>query len=114
MTTDEKLDYLIGKVAQLENEIQKLKLYNEKSAYSLETKFREIFRDLRDNISHMDSANYKYYSGLNGIVREVERRVNKVEETTPLNQFITKILPWSPAILIGSAIWALVIYVILS
>ena len=114
MTTDEKLDYLIGKVEQLEHEIQMLKLDNEKSTYSLETKVREIFRDLRDSISHMDSANYKYYSGLNGIVREVEKRVGKVEEHTPLNQLITKILPWSPAILIGSALWALVIYIILN
>lgn len=114
MTTDEKLDYLIGKVADLEREIQEIKSGNDKRNHLLESKFYDIFSGLRDTISHMDSSNYKYYSELGSTLREMTRRVDKVEENTPLNQFIDKVLPWSPAILISGAVWSLVIYIILN
>ena len=114
MTTDEKLDYLIAKVDNLENEIQEIKAANDKRSHLLESKFYDIFSTLRDIISHMDSSNYKYYSELGNTLREVTRRVDKVEEHTPLNQFIDKVLPWSPAILISGAVWALIIYIILN
>ena len=120
MTTDEKLDYLIGKVEQLENEIKKIRVENEKGAYFLEAKFQDIFRDLRDNISHMDSANYKYYSELNHTIREVdsknsslERRVGKVEGNSPMNQLTEKIVSWSPMIMFLFIIWIFFIFIIL-
>jgi len=114
MTVDEKLDYLIGKVENLEREIQEIKTANDKRSHSLESKFYDIFSGLRDTVSHMDSSNYKYYSELGSTLREVSRRVDKVEEHTPINQFIDKVLPWSPAILISGAVWTLIIYVILN
>ena len=121
MTTDEKLDYLIAKVDNLENELNKLKTNNEKNNYELTSKFYDIFRNLRDEISNMDSAHYKHYSNLIGTIRSVdtknnflERKVTKLEEHTPLNQFVEKVLPWSPAILISGAVWSLIIYLILN
>ena len=121
MTTDEKLDYLISKVEHLENELNKLKIGNEKNTYELTSKFYDIFRNLRDEISNMDSANYKRYSTLDSTIRSVdrkndslERKVEKIEKHTPLNLLIEKVLPWSPAILISGAVWTLIIYVILN
>jgi len=121
MTTDEKLDYLIAKVDNLENELNKLKTNNEKNNYELTSKFYDIFRNLRDEISNMDSAHYRHYSNLTGSIRNVdtknnflERKVTKLEEHTPLNQFVEKVLPWSPAILISGAVWSLIIYLILN
>ena len=121
MTTDEKLDYLISKVEHLENELHKLKVDNEKNTYELTSKFYDIFRNLRDEISNMDSANYKHYSSLDSTIRSVdrkndslERKVEKIEKHTPLNLLIEKVLPWSPAILISGAVWTLIIYVILN
>jgi len=121
MTTDEKLDYLIAKVDNLENELNKLKIHNEKNNYELTSKFYDIFRNLRDEISNMDSAHYKHYSTLDSTIRNVdtknnslERKVTKLEEHTPLNQFIDKVLPWSPAIIISGAVWTLIVYIILN
>ena len=121
MTTDEKLDYLISKVEHLENELNRLKISNEKTTYELTSKFYDIFRNLRDEISNMDSAHYKRYSTLDSTIRSVdrkndslERKVEKIEKHTPLNLLIEKVLPWSPAILISGAVWTLIIYVILN
>ena len=113
MTTDEKLDLVLGEIAEIKHEIQKLKNSNEQNAYNLETKVQEIFRGLRDNITSMDSANYHHYSNLDRIVRDVDKRIGKVEESTPINQLTEKISSWSPVILLSVFMWAVVIFIIL-
>lgn len=121
MTTDEKLDYLIGKVEQLESEINKLKIGNEKSNYELNSKFYEAFKILHDNIYRLDAERYKHYSALNDTIHELnsknrslEKHIEKIEEHTPTNQFIEKILPLSPVILMALIFWAILLCVILN
>lgn len=120
MTTDEKLDYLIGKVESLENEIKKLKLDNEKSNYELNSKFYEAFKVLHDNIYKLDAERYKHYSTLNNTIHELnnrnyslEKKISNVEKNIPVNQLIEKILMWSPAIMIAVIVWIVIILAIL-
>ena len=127
MTTDEKLDYLIGKVKQLEDEIKKIKVDNEKSNYELNSQFYEVFRGLRDEINVMNTANYKNYSELNGAIhnlnmkgydvqsrfREIDGHLKKVEENTPMNRLTEKIVSWSPMIMFLFIIWIFFIFIIL-
>ena len=121
MTTDEKLDYLIDKIEQLENEIHKLKLGNEKSNYELNSKFYDAFKVLHDNIYKLDAERYKHYSALNDTIHELhnknyslEKHIEKIEKHTPMYQFIEKILPLSPIIAMAILSWVVFIFIILS
>ncbi|MBR5913462.1 MAG: hypothetical protein IKZ58_03790 [Selenomonadaceae bacterium] len=120
MTTDEKLDYLIGKVESLENEIKKLKLDNEQSNYELNSKFYEAFKILHDDVYKLDAERYQHYSALNNTIHELnnrnyslEKKISTVEKNIPMNQLIEKILMWSPAIMIAVIVWILIIIAIL-
>ena len=120
MTTDEKLDYLIGKVESLEKEIKRLKLDNEKNNYELNSRFYDAFKVLHDDVYKMDAERYKHYSELNSTIhnlnmqnQSLERKIDYVEKHTPINQLIEKVLPCSPIIFMVAIIWAMLIFFII-
>lgn len=110
---NQKLDFLIGEIKTLQREVDSLKSNmgelqekNREQLYRLDSQFYKLCSDLQSQIYKFQSA---FYEGS----RDVKDELKELQEHTSYSRFIDKILPWTPAILIGGAAWMLILRMIL-
>lgn len=109
----QKLDFLIGEIQTLQREVNSLKSNmselqekNREQLYRLDSQFYKLCSDLQSQIYKFQSA---FYEGS----RDVKDELKELQERTSYSRFLDKILPWTPAILIGGAAWVMILRIIL-
>lgn len=109
----QKLDFLIGEIQTLQREVNSLKSNmselqekNREQLYRLDSQFYKLCSDLQSQIYKFQSA---FYEGS----RDVKDELKELQEHTSYSRFLDKILPWTPAILIGGAAWVMILRIIL-
>lgn len=109
----QKLDFLIGEIQTLQREVNSLKSNmselqekNREQLYRLDSQFYKLCSDLQNQIYKFQSA---FYEGS----RDVKDELKELQERTSYSRFLDKILPWTPAILIGGAAWVMILRIIL-
>ena len=110
---NQKLDFLIGEIQTLQREVNSLKSNmsdlqekNREQLYRLDSQFYKLCSDLQSQIYKFQSA---FYEGS----RDVKDELKELQDRTTYSRFLDKILPWTPAILIGGAAWMLILRMIL-
>ncbi len=109
-TVNEKLDQILGEIAEIRREVNRLKSADEENLYQLDVKIRNVARNLTDEIYKIDRRMYSNHDELSRNFRKIDKRI---DDNSALSVFIDKVLPWTPAILIGGAAWLLIIGAIL-
>ena len=107
---NEKLDQILGEIAEIRREVNRLKSADEENLYQLDVKIRNVARNLTDEIYKIDRRMYNNHDELSRNFRKIDKRI---DDNSALAVFIDKVLPWTPAILIGGAAWLLIIGAIL-
>lgn len=109
----QKLDFLISEIQTLQREVNSLKSNmselqekNREQLYRLDSQFYKLCSDLQSQIYKFQSA---FYEGS----RDVKDELKELQERTSYSRFLDKILPWTPAILIGGAAWVMILRIIL-
>lgn len=109
---NQKLDFLIGEIQTLQREVNSLKSNmddlqekNREQLYRLDSQFYKLCSDLQNQIYKFQSA---FYEGS----RDVKDELKELQDKTRYSRFVEKILPWTPAILIGGAAWMLILRLI--
>lgn len=110
---NQKLDFLIDEIQTLQREVNSLKSNmgelqekNREQLYRLDSQFYKLCSDLQSQIYKFQSA---FYEGS----RDVKDELKELQERTSYSRFLDKILPWTPAILIGGAAWVMILRIIL-
>lgn len=111
---NKKLDFLIGEVTQLKSEMNMMKSKNEEQIYKLDSRIYGVCSDLKDHIYKLKSTIYDSSSKLSDSHYRVQKEIEELQNQTTYSKFIDKVLPWSPLILTGGVIWAMVLHAILS
>lgn len=108
----QKLDFLISEIQTLRHEVDSLKSNmsdlqekNREQLYRLDSQFYKLCSDLQNQIYKFQSA---FYEGS----RDVKDELKELQDKTRYSRFVEKILPWTPAILIGGAAWMLILRLI--
>lgn len=108
----QKLDFLISEIQTLQREVDSLKSNmsdlqekNREQLYRLDSQFYKLCSDLQNQIYKFQSA---FYEGS----RDVKDELKELQDKTRYSRFVEKILPWTPAILIGGAAWMLILRLI--
>lgn len=103
---NQKLDFLIGEVKSIRHDMKELQSQNTDKLYQLDSRFYQLCSDLQSQIYKFQS---EFYSGNQNISRELK----ELQEQTTYSRFMDKVLPLTPAFLIGGMVWLFLIAIIL-
>lgn len=103
---NQKLDFLIGEVKSIRRDMKELQSQNTDKLYQLDSRFYQLCSDLQSQIYKFQS---EFYSGNQNISRELK----ELQEQTTYSRFMDKVLPLTPAFLIGGMVWLFLITIIL-
>ncbi len=104
---NEKLDFLIDEVQDLRRNMRDLQTANKEQLYKVDSQLYSVCSDLKSQI-------YKFQSEFYDGSHHVKEELKELQKQTSYSRFMDKMLPWSPAILIGGGIWAMVLLAIFS
>ncbi len=102
-----KLDFLIDEVQDLRRNMRDLQTANKEQLYKVDSQLYSVCSDLKSQI-------YKFQSEFYDGSHHVKEELKELQKQTSYSRFMDKMLPWSPAILIGGGIWAMVLLAIFS
>ncbi len=107
---NEKLDFIIGEIQNLQRDINALKSNvadlqekNQDQLYRLDSRFYRLCGDLQNQLYKFQS---EFYSGS----RNIKEELRDLQEKTGYSRFMDKVLPWSPLIIAGGTLWAVVMF----
>lgn len=110
---NEKLDFIIGEIKNMQRDINSLKSNvaelqekNQDQLYRLDSRFYRLCGDLQNQLYKFQT---EFYSGS----RDVKDELKELQEKTTYSRFLDKILPWSPLIIAGGTIWAMILFSII-
>ena len=104
---NEKLDFLIDEVQDIRRNMLDLQTANKEQLYKVDSQLYSVCSDLKSQI-------YKFQSEFYDGNQNVKEELRELQKKTSYSRFMDKMLPWSPAILIGGGIWAMVLLAIFS
>lgn len=103
---NQKLDFLIDEVKSIRRDMKELQSQNTDKLYQLDSRFYKLCSDLQSQI-------YKFQSDFYSGTKDVSKELKELQEQTTYSRFIDKILPLTPAIMIGGMVWLFLIAIIL-
>lgn len=101
-----KLDFLIEEVKDIRRDMKEMQSQNTDKLYRLDSRFYKLCSDLQSQIYNFQS---EFYSG----TKNVSKGLKELQEQSTYSRFIDKIVPLTPAVLIGGIVWLFLIAVIL-
>lgn len=103
---NQKLDFLIDEVKSIRRDMKELQSQNTDKLYQLDSRFYKLCSDLQSQI-------YKFQSDFYSGTKDVSKELKELQEQTTYSRFIDKVLPLTPAIMIGGMVWLFLIAIIL-
>ena len=103
---NQKLDFLIDEVRSIRHDMKELQSQNTDQLYQLDSRFYKLCSDLQSQI-------YKFQSDFYSGTKDVSKELKELQEQTTYSRFIDKVLPLTPAIMIGGIVWLFLIAIIL-
>ncbi len=101
-----KLDFLIDEVKSIRHDMKELQSHNTDKLYQLDSRFYKVCSDLQSQLYKFQS---EFYSG----TKDVSKELKELQEQTTYSRFIDKIVPLTPAIMIGGMVWLMLIAILL-